>query len=129
MNYHLLYANQGAVKSLTKSLGPGEPSEGELDAGEGDEGGEGVSKVLVVLGQTAVSAEPRKGPFDDPATRQDDKSCTVVGTFDDLHTQGRLRGDGVFDLAGVVAAVGPDEFEPIEALADAVQDQGGAVRS
>ena len=57
-----------------KSLRPGEPPDGELDAGEGDEGGEGVSKVLVVLGQTAVSAEPRKGPFDDPATRQDDKS-------------------------------------------------------
>ena len=29
--------------------------------------------------------------------------------------------------AGVVAAIGPDEFEPIEALADAVKHQGGAV--
>ena len=38
-----------------------------------------------------------------------------------------MRGDGVLDLAGVVAAVGPDEFEPIEALADAVQDQGAAI--
>ena len=49
------------------------------------------------------------------------------GTAFDLHPQRRLRGDGVFDLAGVVAAVGPDEFEPIEALADTIEDQGGAV--
>ena len=62
------------TKSLTQKLRPGEAPDGELDAGEGDEGREGVSKVLVVLGQTAVSAEPRKGPFDHPATRQDDKS-------------------------------------------------------
>ena len=33
----------------------------------------------------------------------------------------------MFDLAGVVAAIGPDEFEPIEALADAVQHQGCAI--
>ena len=98
-----------------------------MDASECDEGREGVSEVLVIFGQAAVSAEPRKGPFDNPATRQDDKSCTVVGTFDDLHPQRRLRGDGVFDLAGVVAAIGPDEFEPIEALADAIKHQGGAV--
>ena len=52
---------------------------------------------------------------------------TAVGTFDDLHTQGRLLSDGVFDLAGVVAAIGPDEFKPIEALADAIEDQGGAI--
>jgi hypothetical protein len=86
--------------------------------------GEGISEVLVIFGQASVSAEPRKGPFDNPATRQDDESWTVVGTFGDLHTQRRLRGDGVFDLAGVVAAVGPDEFEPIEALADAVDIDG-----
>jgi hypothetical protein len=49
----------------------------------------------------------------------------VVGTFDDLHAQRRLRGSDAFDLAGVVAAIGPDEFEPIEALADAIKDQGG----
>ena len=61
-------------KSLTQKLGPGEAPDGELDAGECDEGREGVGKVLVVLGQPAVSAEPREGPFDDPATRQHDKS-------------------------------------------------------
>ena len=33
----------------------------------------------------------------------------------------------MFDLAGVVAAIGLDEFEPFEALADAVKHKGGAV--
>jgi hypothetical protein len=42
-------------------------------------------------------------------------------------TQRRLRSEGVFDLAGVVAAIGPDEFEPTKALADAVKYQDGAV--
>ena len=42
--------------------------------GERDEGCEGVGEVLVGLGQTAVSAEPGKGPFDDPPARQDDES-------------------------------------------------------
>jgi hypothetical protein len=39
----------------------------------------------------------------------------------------RRLGGGAFDLAGIVAAIGPDEFEPIEALADAIKDQGGAI--
>jgi Glycosyl hydrolases family 2, TIM barrel domain len=46
---------------------------------------------------------------------------------DDLHAQRRLRGDCAFDLAGVVAAIGPDELEPVEALADAIKQQGGTV--
>ena len=58
----------------SKGLRPREAPDGELEASECDEGRESVSEVLVVLGQTAVSAEPRKGPFDDPATRQHDKS-------------------------------------------------------
>jgi hypothetical protein len=46
--------------------------------------------------------------------------------FDNLTRGGGWAGGGSFDLAGVVAAMGPGEFEPIEALADAVKHQGGA---
>ena len=42
----------------SKVYTPREPSEGELDAGEGNEGREGVGEVLVVLGEAAVAAEP-----------------------------------------------------------------------
>ena len=62
------------LRAQLKSLGPGEPPDSELDAGECDEGCEGVGEVLVILGQAPVSPEPGKGSFDDPATRQDDKS-------------------------------------------------------
>ena len=39
---------------------------------------------------------------------------------------GDLR-DGVFDLAGVVARVGPDKLQPGKALADLVEDEGRAI--
>jgi hypothetical protein len=104
-----------------------EPPEGELDAGDCDESREGISEVHVVLGEAAIAAEPGKGRFDDPAARQDDESWSVVGAFDNLDAQRRLLGDRELGLASVVAAIGPDEFEPLEALADAVNDQGGAI--
>ena len=39
---------------------PGEPPEGQLDGGEGNEGGQGFGKVLEVLGKTPVSANQEK---------------------------------------------------------------------
>ena len=42
-------------------LRTGEPPEGQLDGGEGYEGGQGFGKVLEILGETPVSAEPREG--------------------------------------------------------------------
>ena len=41
-----------------------EPHEGQLDRGEGNEGGQGFGKVLEVLGETPVSAEPGEGALD-----------------------------------------------------------------
>src|SRR5216683_3590524 len=54
-------------------LRSGEPPEGQLDGGEGNEGGQGFGKVLEVLGKTPVSAEPGEGALDHPAARQDDE--------------------------------------------------------
>ena len=39
---------------------------------------------------------------------------------------GDLR-DGVFDLVGVVAGVGPDKLQPGKALADLVENEGRAI--
>ena len=39
-------------------LRPGKPPEGELDGGEGREGGQSFRKVLEVLGEAAISPEP-----------------------------------------------------------------------
>jgi hypothetical protein len=48
--------------------------EGELDAGERDEDCERVSEILIVLGEAAITAEPGKGPLDNPTARPDDES-------------------------------------------------------
>ena len=37
-----------------------------------------------ILGKPSTAAEPGKGPFDHPATRQDDKASHLVGAPDDL---------------------------------------------
>ena len=55
------------------------------------------------------------------------KPFVVVAAADDLHPQDRELGDGRLDLPGVVAGVGPDELEPWEAGADAVEHEGGPV--
>lgn len=98
-----------------------------MDAGEGDEGGDGLGEVLVVFGDAAVAAEPGKGSLDDPAARQDHEAFRVVAALDDLHARHGNLGDGSRDLPGVVGAIGPDQFEPGKALADLVEDKGGAV--
>ena len=51
----------------------------------------------------------------------------VVASLDDLDAQAGVGGDGVGDLVGVVAGVGPDQLEPVEPLAYFVEDQGRAV--
>jgi hypothetical protein len=62
---------------------------GQLDGGEGNEGGQGFGKVLEVLGETPVSSEPGEGALDHPAARQDDKALHIVAPLDDLHRQRR----------------------------------------
>ena len=55
-------------------LRPGEPPKGQLDGGEGNEGGQGFGKVLEVFGKPPGSAEPGEGALDHPAARQDDEA-------------------------------------------------------
>src|SRR5512134_3788429 len=59
--------------------------------------------------------------------RQHDEAGHVIAPLDDLDPEVGDLGDGLIDLAGVVAAIGPDQFEPWEARADLVEDEGGAV--
>src|ERR1700736_463948 len=55
------------------------------------------------------------------------KPLQVVAALDDLHAQQRHLGHRSFDLPRVVAAIGPNQFEPREAPADLVEDQPGPV--
>jgi hypothetical protein len=65
-----------------------------LDCGEGDEGGEGVGEVLVVLCEATVSTEPREGALDHGGARQHNEAFHVAGSLDDFDAQPRNLGDG-----------------------------------
>ena len=56
-----------------------------------------------------------EGALDDPAARRHDEAGHVIAPLDDLDPEVGDLGAGLIDLAGVVAAVGPDQFEPWEA--------------
>ena len=93
-----------------------------------------VTKVARVSARFSKSLARRrfwpnqeKGALDHPAARQDDEALHVVAALDDLHAQNGHFGHGRFDLPGVVAAIGPDQFEPGEAPSYLVEHQPGAV--
>jgi hypothetical protein len=75
----------GSHNSPTSSQSP----DGELDGGQGYEGGERFGEVLIVFGQTAVAAEPREGSLDHPAAGQHDEPFHVIRTLDDLEPKPR----------------------------------------
>src|SRR5262249_53731358 len=93
---------------------PGEPPEGKLDRSKGDKGGEGFGEVLEILDKPPVAPEPREGALDHPASRQDDETLYAVAPFDDLQAKPRHFRHRSVNLPCVVAAIGPDQFEPRE---------------
>ena len=97
--------------------------------GEGNEGGQGFGKVFEVLGETPVASESGESALDNPAARQDDEALHVVAPLDDLRAQRRHLCHRSVNLPGVVAAIGPDQFEPREAPAYLVEDEPGPSRS
>src|ERR1700733_7976491 len=115
------------LRACLKSLCASEASDGELDCREGYESCEGFGEVLIVLGEPTVAAEPREGSLDHPSTGQHDEAFPVVRALDDFEPEPRQSGDGVFDLTGIVAGVGPNELEPWKALANLVENESGAV--
>jgi len=85
-------------------------------------GGEG----FVVAGAAAVSGDPGQCSFDDPTSWQDNESGHVVAAFDDLHGDTEGVAGPVQEFAGV-AAVGPDEPDPLACLAQVLQQRPGTV--
>jgi hypothetical protein len=53
----------------------------------------------------------------------------VIGALDDLKPEPRRFSDSVLDLMGVLAGVGPNEFQPGKALVDLVEQQVAPSRS
>jgi hypothetical protein len=74
-----------------------------------------------------LASEPGEGELNHPAARQDDGAFHVVAALDDLHAQQWHLCHRSINLLGVVAAIGPDQFEPRETVADLIEDQAGPV--
>ena len=64
----------------------------------------------------------RKSSLDDPSTGRHDETFDVDRALDDFEPEPRRSSDGVFDLIGVVARVGPYEFKPGKASPDPVEN-------
>ena len=79
-------ADSESLTHLHSSQSP----DGELDGGQGYEGGERFGEVLIVFGQTAVAAEPREGSLDHPAAGQHHEPFHVIRT---LTISSRSPGD------------------------------------
>jgi hypothetical protein len=82
---------------------------------------ERIAREFLLISQVPVKRWQSQGP------RLHDEALGVVASLDDFEPQGGKLGDGFVDLAGVVAAVGPDKFELGEARAYLVEHEGGAV--
>ena len=54
------------MATIILRLHPAESPDSELDGREGHEGGRGLGKVLEVLGEAAISPEPREGALNHP---------------------------------------------------------------
>jgi hypothetical protein len=108
-------------------LRAGKPPESKLNGGEGNEGAQGFGKILEVFGKTTVASEPGESALDHPAARQDDEALHVFAALDDLRAQRRHLCHRAINLPGVIAAIGPDQFEPREAPAYFVEDAPGPV--
>jgi hypothetical protein len=51
-------AGGAATGSFTSRPSPGQPPDGKLDGGDGNEGSQGLGEVFEVLGRATISAEP-----------------------------------------------------------------------
>ena len=67
--------------------------------------------------------------FQPPNGGQQNEALHVVAALDDFDAQRRNFGDRRVDLMSVVAAVGPDEFEPGKAVTDFVVHYAAIVQA
>ena len=81
---------------------------------------------LVVADQAAVTHQSSEGSLDDPAARHHDEPAGVVAAFDHGDRQPQHPGRPAHQAPGV-AAVGPDQGDRGEPLAQHRQQRAGPV--
>jgi hypothetical protein len=85
----------------------GQSFEHDADHCEAHESGDGSGVAFEVARQPAISADPREGPFNDPAFWQDDEAMCVAA-FDDLQSPAAGVGDHLGHLRPLIARISKD---------------------
>jgi len=101
----------------------------QADHGDVDDGLAGTWEVLIVLAETALTSKPAERALDNPPSWKHLEPFHVVGAFDDLHPQAIARpqvAQPIEELARV-AAVGPNQAQAREGVAECRHDQACAV--
>ena len=97
-----------------------------MDHGPVDHRFAALGERLVVLAQSAVTAEPRERSFYNPTLGQDDESRDPAQTLDNLQSPPAEPSRPAHQLAGV-PAVGPDDLESGKKTANLLQHELGPI--
>ena len=81
---------------------------------------------LIVFAQPSIFSQPRKGPFDHPASGQHRKTFNVLTTFDNLQNPMTEISNPVNELA-CVSTISPDQRQTTETPRQFTQNQFGAI--
>src|SRR5487761_372696 len=84
----------------------------QADVGEEEPCGGAGNGGLEILREASTSAEPGKGSFDDPASRQEFEPAGGVGALDDLYGPFADFGEASFEFGTGIAAVSEHMFQP-----------------
>ena len=95
--------------------------EHEVGHGDEDHGLAAFGQGFVVLGQSAVLAQPGEGAFHNPALRQDDKAAGRM-SLDDFYDAEEPAPSPMHELPRI-PAVGEDHLKPSEACAQLLNQQ------
>src|SRR4051812_3708332 len=87
----------------------------------------GVGGPLKVSCQAATAPEPGKGPFDNPASRQELEAFDPVGPLDDLDVPRPAAGECINELLAAIHPVGKDVPESWKMISQSLQQRDGAV--
>jgi len=94
----------------------------QVNHGKLDHSFTAIGERLIVFTQAAILSQPRKRPFDHPASGQHRKTFNVLTTFDNLQDPAAKIRSPVNELA-CVSTIGPDQRQPTETTHQFPQNQ------
>ena len=95
----------------------------ELDGGEVEPSLGAGDRRLEVFGEAAVAVEPGKGPFDDPAAREELKTDGVGHARHDLDRPVAEFGEGIEQLVTRIGAVAEEMSQPRKEIVNGGDDE------